>query len=207
MLADNEVQPLNWTRGGFNYPNLVRIGTIGDGSCFFHAIVKAFYTPYKLGVLNGVPIDKRAFIKNLRKDCAVKLVQKVNPSNKLSPRYYDVLSRGRLNDFAKSVPAFTLENMQKVLNSNLPIDNSFNEFISNLLNKDIYLLDFSTKDVYITGKDDDILYKGRDSIIILVMPGHYELIGLITNNGIQTLFPADSALIRAINQQRLRKMR
>lgn len=206
MLADNEVQSLNWTRSNFNYPNIVRIGTIGDGSCFFHAVVKAFYTPYKIGILNGIPIDKRAFIQNLRKDLAIKLVQKVDPLNKNSPRYYDLLGRGKLKEFSKEMPEYTIENMQRVLNSNLPVDNSFNEFVSNLLNKDIYLLDYLNKDVYITGKDDDILYKGRDSIVILVMPGHYELIGLMTVNGIQTLFPSDHTLIQVINQRRFEKL-
>jgi len=200
-LFDREYELLNWNNTPFSYPGLVRIRTIGDGSCFFHAITKSFFMPYKEGIIDGVPLNKMEFIKNLRSDLAKKLGEKVNPNDPNSPRYYDVLSRGKLADFAKGVPQYTLENMQTQLNSNTPVDNVYNEFISNMLKKDIYLLDLITKDVYITGTDDDILYKNRDSIIILTMPGHYELIGLMSDSGILTLFSPTHPLIRAIRNR------
>lgn len=190
----NEVQPLNWTL----YPGLVRISTEMDGSCFFHAILKSFFLPYKTGFLDGKPLNRSTFAFDLRKSLSRKLGAPVEPNNPLSPTYYATLSRGKLAEISKDVPDLSLDYMQKELASRLPIDNKYNEFISNVLDKDIYLLDYNTKDVYITGADDEILYKNRPSIVILVLPGHYELIGLQTNSGVQTLFDPSSNFIQNI---------
>ena len=190
----------------FYYPNLVRIRTITDGSCFFHAVSKAFFEPYITGTLNGLSLDRKEFVKKLRTDLSKKLGQKINPENPNSPRYYDILSRGELEEMSKDVPAFRLENLQNLLDSNRPVDNVFNEFVSNQLDKDIYILDGNKKDVYITGRDEDILYKDRPSIVILYIPGHYELIGVKDDNDnddgvITTLFSPDHSLIKAIKNR------
>ena len=203
MLSDHEYQALDWTpsNASFHYEGLVRIGTIGDGSCYFHAIAKSFFTPYKLGKLDGTVLNRSEFIRKLRKDLANKLSEPVDSANQQNVRYYDLLSRGKLGELSRGLPQLSLENMKKLLDSSLSVDNRFNEFVSNVLNKDIYLLDFLKKDVYVTGDDADILYKGRDSIILLTMPGHYELVGLTTEQGIQTLFPSNHPLIRKIRDR------
>lgn len=201
ILWNNEYQELFWNDTPFSYPDLVRIRTIGDGSCFFHALIKAFFVPYKIGKLNGGIFSREKFITQLRKNLSVLLGQRINSKDPNSPRHYDLLSRGKLGEISRELQQYSLENMQKELDSKSPIDNIYNEFISNILNKDIYLLDLVSRDVYVTGNDSDILYKNRDSIIILTMPGHYELIGLKTPKGIQTLFPYDSPLIKSIRKR------
>lgn len=194
---DSEYEPLIWNDAQFSYPGLVRIRTPGDGSCFFHAIAKAFFKPYQDGVLNGVPIDRKEFIKNFRHDLAYKLSEPISVNSNVT--YYDKLSRGTLREQSKSYVQFNIEQMQKELDSNKPVDNLYNEFISDVLDKDIYLLDGVKRNVYITGKDSDILIKGRSSIVILVLPGHYELIGIkLDNDNIKTLFEPDDDLIRSI---------
>lgn len=197
-LINTEYERLNWENTELRYPGLVRIRTIGDGSCFFHAIAKAYFIPYKIGMIDGIAIDRREFIRELRKDLSIKLGEEIDNGGK---RYYDILSRGKLGEIGKEMKEYTLENMQKELNSSLPVDNVYNEFISNILNKDIYILDYITKDVYITGDDDDILYKDRDSIVILYIPGHYELIGEEKNEGILTLFKPENELIKRIRER------
>ena len=201
-------ESLNWDSSGFSYPGMVRIRTIADGSCFFHAIANAYCEPYRTGVLTGgIPIDKKQFVKCLRYDLSLKLAEKINPLDPSSPIHYDTLSRGELRNFAKMVPEYTLENMRKELDSSAPVNNVYNEFISNQLNKDIYLLDAVKKDVYLVGRDDDILYKGRDSIVLLYTPGHYDLVGVLQGNGIPaTLFKSDNPFIKAL-QSRIRDLR
>lgn len=200
-LVNNEYENLNWT-GPFNYPNMVRIRTPTDGSCFFHAIAKSYFEPYILGKLNNAPFDRREFIKKLRKDLSLKLKSRVDPTNPNNQLiYYDTLSRGDLAEFAKSVPVYSLENMVKELDSDHAVDNVYNEFISDQLNKDIYILDMVKKDVYITGQDNDILYKDRKSIVILYLPGHYELVGLDENGIVKTLFDPNHPFIRYIQDR------
>jgi hypothetical protein len=200
-LVDNEYEPMNWT-GKFQYPGMVRIRVPTDGSCFFHSIAKSYFKPYIMGSLNGNPLNRNDFIVKLRKDLANKLASKVNPLDPQSPIYYDTLSRGNLREISQSLPNYSLENMIHELNSNHPVDNVYNEFISNQLNKDIYLLDLVNQDIYITGSDDDILYKNRPSIVILYIPGHYELVGIQNRDSIETVFESTHPFIQAIQKRK-----
>ena len=199
-LTGTEYERLDWV-GPFQYPDLVRIRTPPDGSCFFHAITKAYFEPYILGKLNNKPLNRSSFIKELRKDLSIKLGSKVDPQNPSSPTYYDLLSRGKLRDFSTNVPQYTLDNMMRELNSNRPVDNVYNEFVSDQLDKDIYILDIMKQDVYMTGHDDDILYKNRKSIVLLYLPGHFELMGVSENGTVKTIFEPSHNLIRTIRQR------
>lgn len=196
-LVNTEYEDLKW-KGPFQYDNLVRIRTPTDGSCFFHAIAKSYFKPY---ITNDLKTTRQDFVKQLRRDLAVKLGSKVDPRNPESPLYYDLLSRGNLKDFSKTLPQYSLANIQEELNSDRPVDNVYNEFISDQLDKDIYILDMTKQDVYVTGSDDDILYKDRPSIVILYLPGHYELVGINDNGVIRTLFSHDHDLILAIRDR------
>ncbi len=206
MLMDRDYEPLTWT-SGFTYPGMIRIRTIPDGSCFFHAVTGAFFMPYRLGRLQDKPISKQQMIKSLRHDLSIRLGQPVDPTNPATPLHYDLLSRGQLRTFSQGMPRYSLEHMQKELNSSHSVDNAYNEYISNQVGKDIYLLDEETQNVRITGNDDDILYLGRPSIVLLYSPGHYELVGLSDDRGVQTtLFAPDHPFIVAIRQQ-MRELR
>ncbi|HLX54829.1 MAG TPA: hypothetical protein VKR58_12850, partial [Aquella sp.] len=117
--------------------------------------------------------------------------------------WYDTLSRGKLSEYSKGMPAFTLVNLQKLLNSNEYVDNRFNEFVSNVFNKDIYIINYSTQDLYITGKDDDILYKNRDSIVLIwYRENHYDLLGIIENNKLRTLFDTNHPFITLLKDRK-----
>lgn len=207
ILINSEYEPLYW-KSPFSqtqpfYPNMVRIRTIPDGSCFFHSIVKAFYEPYQLGRLDNKVLSRTDFVKNLRTTLALTLAAPISLDTNLT--HYDVLSRGKLAEMSKDNPRYTLENMQKELKNTIPVDNLFNEYVSNILEKDVYLLDAIKQDVYVTGNDFDILYKNRKSIVILVIPGHYELVGIQKQSGIQTLFDPDDDFILTI-KRRLRQL-
>ena len=193
---------LDWSGGSFNYPNMVKVSTIGDGSCLFHAVISAFFTPYRKGMLSGTTLDRRAFVLKFRHELADKLAEPIDPAN---PEFiwYNSIGRGELSEFAKSVPSFSLEAMQKELRSSTPVDNRYNEYLSNVLNKDIFLIDAIKKDVYITGDDHDILYMNRNSIVILYNNGHYELVGTKEPGvGVITLmFKHDDPFILTIRQR------
>jgi hypothetical protein len=48
FLADNVQGSLDWNRQNPPDPNYIRVGCIGDGSCFFHAAVKSLAQIYQL---------------------------------------------------------------------------------------------------------------------------------------------------------------
>lgn len=205
-LTSVSVQNLNWSQdnsASFYFPNLVRIATPTDGSCFFHAIIMSFYEPYQTGKMGGLALDRTKFILNLRRDLASKLEEPIDPLNPNSPRYYDKLSRGTMAEFAKACPEYTLENIQRTLRSIEWVDYSLSEFISNILQKDIYILDAETRDVYILGDASELLFKGRQSLVLLFHPGHFELVGLrdTATGNIQTLFSPDHPLIQSIRDR------
>ena len=88
------------------YDNLVAYTTIGDGSCFFHALVKLINAEY----FNVESLSQKvALVSKFRKDLAEALYQ-IDPAT--GKEYY--LSSA-LPEFAKVNPAYSLSNVYKKL--------------------------------------------------------------------------------------------
>ena len=168
------------------YPTAVRINTIGDGSCFFHALALSYCKVYR----EGDNAFKRSFVTQLRQQLALALKDK-----------YNTLSRGQLLSMSKDMDKYTLQNMENELKSSSAVDNLYLELCSEVMEKDIYILDAVTRDIYRLGKDNDLLVKNRDSIVIAYLPGHYELVGDEQNGFIRTLFPYTHPFIQAIKSR------
>jgi hypothetical protein len=196
-LTSNMVENIRWTQG-FDYPDMVRIAVPGDGHCFFHALCLSFSREYKTGVIDGRAIDRQTFVINLRRDLAKLLTDKVDPLDRESLTYYEQLSRGSLKEFGDNVPEYKLSNMIRELQSSQSVDYVYYELISDQIDKDIYVLNLITQDVYVMGDASDLYIKNRASVVLLYMPGHYELIGLVDEDRIKTLFPYDHPFITAI---------
>jgi hypothetical protein len=206
-LMNEEFEKMKWP-GFLKDYNLIRTRCETDGSCYFHALAKAYFKPYITGKKDGEPFDRKEFIMHLRRDLAKTLASKVNPQDPKSKTYYATLANGELENISKAMPEYSLESMQKELGSSSPVSNYFNEFISNELNIDIYILDSKTKDVYMTGTNMELLYKDRRSVVILYMPGHYELIGLMNDESyIETYFPPTHPFIIKLRERMQSKMK
>lgn len=190
-LMHAEFQPFSWP--SLPIPGLVRKRTIADGSCFFHALCDSFFEPYVNQLFDGRATSRRDIVRSLRRDLSARLSEPIDPLDPASPSHYDSLH------LAREFPECSLKNMQRELAGSGPVSNLYNEYISNVLEKDIYILDFDKQDVYATGDDTAVLYKRRPSIVLMYSPGHYELVGRMTTNGeLETLFHPDSQLIQAI---------
>lgn len=175
------------------YQNLKLIHTIADGNCFFHAIVNAIDSDY-------CKIDNNKKIKTVieKRKYLSEMLEKKDKNNKI---IYDNLSRGNLKQMSKFVDEYKLENMKKTLNSNSYVSNLYNEFISNILNIDIYILDKKTEDVYITGDDMNLLYKNRPSIVLLYDINHYSLVGVVETDTVLDFFQYDHPFIKCIKNR------
>lgn len=193
---------LLWKKYGFDDFNMVAIDTIGDGNCYFHALLHAFYIPYRTQLLQDTTVSRYTLVKSIRNELATRLGEPVDLLYPSGPTYYTELSRGKMYEFGKEIPEYSFEEMRKRLRSNEAVGNEYNEFVSNQLNKDIYILDNHRKDVYITGDDDDLLYKNRSSVVLLYTPGHYELVGIRDSKGkIQTYFSATHPFIQFLRSR------
>lgn len=172
-----------------------------DGSCFFHAIFLGYYRPYQIGYEGGRLLDRKKFVRNFRDELAKKLEEPVNPQDNNSKILYQTLSNGELESIGKEVPEYSLENLQETLRTGVAVDNAFMEIVSDVLDLDIYILDAKTKDVYPIGTSGELYHKGRRTVVLLYLPGHYELVGIKLNNSIQTLFSPNHDFIESIRER------
>lgn len=185
---------ITWT-GPFRYPGMVRFKVPADGSCLIHAILLAYNQGYRLEKQNGKATSRKVIVKKLRQELSNLLASPVDPLDPDSPRHYDLMARGSLAEMSSNFPRYSLAAMQKTLDSDAWLDYIFFEFIGDVLDKDIYILDESKQDIYMTG-EEDLYQKGRPSIVLGYRSNHYELIGLTEENGVtRTLFFPDEDFI------------
>ena len=206
-LEEAKVSHLSW-KGSLQYPEMIRIGTPGDGSCLFHAICRASSTPYQDGYIrNGntsEPFDRREFVLKLRSELSDVLSELSNPLDSKGPTHYDLLGNGEIKNLGQTQKEFSLEGLRDRLRRPVSIGKELFEFISNQLNKDIYILSAEEEDVYFAADDLSLLYKFRESIVLLALKNHYETIGVIEAGKAVTLFQPSHPFIKEI-RGRLRR--
>ena len=187
---------LNFTENGFNqWPMLVRIVTLGDGSCLLHAIVNGYYLPYRTSTDKQQVLQ--SLISTLRKEMSQKLsaIDPCDDEGKFT--YYQTINNGYLPQGSKEIPEFTLDNMVRCLDSHQTLGTGYLDLISRLLNRDLYIISERTQDLYVT---DELPYiiTGKRSAVIVYWDGfnHYELVALKNSQGtFDTHFKASNPLI------------
>ena len=158
--------------------------TIGDGSCFLHAVLMAFNKTY----IKYNDSQRRKMVRNLRHAIS----NYIEESD-----IYTQLSRGELKEISKFVPLMDKENMKKYINSNKWISYHFVELISKVLDLNIFIITHNTNTIYNLG-DDEIYYKkNRNSVFInYINQVHFETLGISTPDGIKTLFSPHSEIMK-----------
>jgi SAM-dependent methyltransferase len=185
------------------YQNLVRIATIGDGSCFIHAVLKAFYRLYQEN--NGAAFRLQLAAK-MRRDLGVAL----GLENPLYPghTYWETSARGafprmvmqQINDEALVRDLrvdYSLAGLQRLFNSTSQLGDEVYTFVADALNMDIYVLRATQTDLYphYHTRRPGIL---RNGIVIIGNMYHYEVLAINTNTGFQTVFPPDDPFLVAL---------
>jgi hypothetical protein len=188
-------------REEIDYKGLVRLTTIGDGSCFFHAILQSQNQIYK----DSDHVERQKLARALRNSLADILGQ-TDPATGL--RYYDTLSRGKLEENYKAIQEaikadreltdISLEGLQRELRSSKGVGVIYHELVSELLDLDIYILDLATRDLYFE-EDYELYYKGRNSVIVISTGGHYESVGIKRSDKITTFFQHSHPLIQTLH--------
>jgi len=192
LSSDDQVQQLNLSWYSAN--PVVRIGCIGDGSCFFHAVLKSFYRPYGINSDRNMRID---IVKQWRLELSKLLSQQdpVNPGR----TYYQTTGNGQLVELYNQQKQglmlevdYSLSGMQQLLaNNKLPVGNEVYTFVSDRIGLNIYVMSAAPTELrYIF--DTVRANPNWPSIVITGNDNHYEVVGAVsqTDSGqfIQTVF-------------------
>ncbi|MEO6066605.1 MAG: hypothetical protein ABIQ41_01335 [Gemmatimonadales bacterium] len=187
------------------YPNLVRIATIGDGSCFIHSVMKAFYRDYQE---NNSALYRLELSAKLRRDLAYILGSE-------NPRYpgrtfWETSGRGgfprmvtqqiqdeELVDVLKV--DYSLAGLQRLFNSTSYLGDEVYTFVADALNVDIYVLRATKDDLYphYHTRRPDV---PRNGIVIVGNTYHYEVLAVDTKDGFQTVFPQGDPFLDALTK-------
>ena|SRR5579871_2491735 len=189
-------------KNGYDKFVVVSIPSPGDGSCFIHSFLNAFYINYRLQKdSNNKYISRKEIVNRLRLRLADRLGSPSDPLFPDGPTIYDTLGNGEIKKMAKDNKEYTIDSLIKQLRSGGFIGYEFLEFFANEYSKDIYVLDDKKKDIYMLGHDTN-LFKDRDSVVILFTGGnHFELIGVIDNGKIVTHFTTNNEFIQLLRQR------
>ena len=154
--------------------DLFLISVPGDGSCFFHAVLNAFFIPYR----QASEYQQRSKLaRQFRKELADYLKSIIEPIEK--KRVYDFLCKGSLEAFSKNVPEMSIDNLSRELESGDSTNYVHQEIVSDVVRKDIYVLKAPTSNGKVSPYIFDMmdtLYKNRSSIIIYHESDHYSLV-------------------------------
>lgn len=169
---------LVWEHSPVWIKGLARILTHMDvGSSIVHATINAFYIPYRNGQLFGQDVSQVEFVRMFRKELAHALVK---PFPDKETTYVEELGKGAWVQMA-STDVNTL--MYMFENTGVEFNPVMIEHMSNVVEKDIYIIDAELQDLSSDSVDFDCRYKKRSSIVILKLKRHYELLGVRTNTG------------------------
>ncbi len=190
------------------YPegNVVRIATIGEGSCFFHSLLKAMDKSYQENRSLNFRLDRA---QKLRRDLALTLTLE-DPKNPGDINYKTASNgsfwgmwnhareaklRGSLGTMGLEVD-FSLQGMINLLNSYQFVGDEVYDYVSQLIKMNIYVMRLYTDNLYLHTTASNP--SNTSSVVIAGNGGHYETIGLKTTNGIQTVFNNGHQFIQKI---------
>lgn len=148
FLADNEESELIWTREG--YPGkYIRIGCIGDGSCFFHAISKALSIEYKMSyeMYSQISEDTLSRFETIVDDYSLFSPTIFNPPRYLGTRLekYSVVSNTVLSHAMQNFRKKFAMSFRRELSSDIQTKDNMRRYITVSLAGmlDMYLHEFA----------------------------------------------------------------
>ena len=185
---------------------MVRIATIGDGSCLLHAVCKALYPEYQ----NCDRLAFRShFVLELRYVCSLALGWQ-NPEDPKGRTFYESMGDGAVADMARDyVPVpdepindFSERGLRELLQSTRQLGDEVYALLCELLYVNLHFVRLSSFDLH---KHISVMHPTQaarcPNIIILVLEHHhYEVIGVQYPEGIQTVFRTNDVFLFALSK-------
>lgn len=113
--------------------DLVKISTLGDGSCYFHSFLRAT----KMGYIRGTEQERKEIVNEFRHTLANLLLKK----NDKGVTNYEKLGDGKLKEFSgEGVYEYSLNTLINDLINNRTTDGIYQSLISDNTNFDVYIL-------------------------------------------------------------------
>jgi hypothetical protein len=203
-IGDDRSVPLACTW----HDNLVRIANIGDGSCFIHAVLKAFYQAYQN---NNEAKYRVNTAQQVRRDLGI-LLGSDNPDYP-GHSYWETTGRSQfpallmqeiVNESMINGPDpfldYSLYGLQRFFNSYSWIGDESYNFISDAFNLDIFVMRINSTDV-ISHLHTKVPGKIRDAIVIVSNDSHYETLAVRTEQGLQTVFPSGDPFVEVLTHR------
>lgn len=198
-VNDDTYAPLTCTW----YDDLVRIATIGEGSCFIHSVLKGFYKEYQQ---NNSARFRLVTAAKIRRDLAILL----GTEDRRYPgkTYWETTNRGALprmvmtqiqdESLIEDVGVdYSLSGLQRLFNSGSYLGQEIYEFISEVLGIDVYIF-LATRENLIHLNNTHRAGVHRNAVMVIGNTYHYEVLAVDTPNGFQTLFPPDDPFLQAV---------
>lgn len=152
---------------------VVRISCIHDGSSFFHAVLKSFYSPY---ANTSSYLQRTNIVKLLRRDLAYNLALD-DPESEEGLTYFQTTGLEGKG---------SLESIQKLLNSPQPLDLDLYKYAARMIGIDVYIFRGTTEDLFPLYTTAVAGEGPRDnSVVLLEMASHYELVGVLQERNVE----------------------
>jgi len=198
MEIDPKIERFKWKKG-FELWNTNMLHTPRDMHCFFHCILEALSEDYRNGKVNGKTIKRDKLAIKLRLELADILDSVVTKDGK---KRYDFINGGYHSQNQKILPKeYSLKKMKETLETPSLIGHEFFDFVSDEINKDIYILDWEGNNYFKT-LDEDIRIKNRKSIVIIFIDKiHYNLLIIKENGKYKSCFEPDHPFIKFLKEK------
>lgn len=201
-IGDDKLQKIKVT---WTPEEVYRIACIGDGSCFFHAYLKAFYPPYQD---NNSYSSRTGIVRSFRDELG-SLITEIDPSTDFL-RYYNTAAGGAWVELWKEQKTdetgleldYSIEGMVNLFLSDEDVGDEVYNFVSEIIGIDVYVMIGKTSDLYhhINTSTDDT---NRKCVVIVGNEHHYELVSVMRDGALQTVFYSDDPFIIALNTSKL----
>lgn len=194
-----ENRPVKLNIPGSGRYNTVVIPSPGDGSCFLHSVLMAFYIPYRTEQYQGRYCSRSKIVKEFRKERLVDSLLATDDHDPERRPYYQTIGNGTIADLGRHDPFYSLEGLQKFLKSDDHMGDESYSLVQAVVRRAIYIIDGKSGDIYPLGQ---VPPSDLDSICLYYFPGHYETLGLMENDGdIVTHFKPTHSFIKLLKQR------
>lgn len=178
------------------YP-VVRIATIGDGSCFIHATLKSYLPSYA----NNPSLNNRLeMARNIRRDLAytLQLPDSKHPGLNYYQSYQNGIFKTYHDKLGDSDVDYSIEGLQEIFNSTRYLGQEMYGYAGERLGINPIVVMAKTNNI-VKMSGDDIRYSRHPKHIMITGNGaHYESIGIYKEGeGIQTVFNLDDSFLVA----------